>query len=240
MSRLRSVAICLAILAAAMATVAQDYPSGRGAFNDPYPLRNYEDVSDGISLRVVGMQRPADPGDKLDLPAEGQEYVVVSVELTCDPDRSENCVVASWDFELAGANGIIYPNLVDEDERAFDLAPNTEASGDVLALIDKDDSDLMLLFYHWPTIPYTFPRVFATEEKPEPGPTIAINATIGIIARVGPSKSLDFTGVFNRGEQLLALGRNQDGSWLEISFGWILAELVDAEGDIMSLPVTGE
>ena len=61
-----------------------------------------------------------------------------------------------------------------------------------------------------------------------------------MIARVGPSKDLDFTGVFNRGEQLLALGRNQDGSWLEISFGWIPADLVDAGGDIMSLPVTFE
>ncbi len=38
---------------------------------------------------------------------------------------------------------------------------------------------------------------------------------------------------------LLVKGRNEDGSWLEIVFGWIPAEHVQTDGDIMSLPVTG-
>ena len=238
MSKLKGVLLLVLLLGFAMPTLAQPSSRNRGTFKNPFPMRNYEEAGDGISLRVVGLQRPVDRNSGSDAPAEGQEYVIVSLELTCDASRSENCVIASFDFELAGDDGIIYPHAVDMDERAIDFAPYTEAFYDVLALINSEDSNLVLLFYRFPDIPYTFPLVFATEPFPEPTEAIAINATIGMIARVGPSSSLDFTGVFNRGEQVLAHGRNADGTWLEIQFGWIPAEHVDAEGDIMSLPVT--
>ncbi|MCY4072070.1 MAG: hypothetical protein OXG60_12305 [Chloroflexi bacterium] len=227
------------LLGLAIPVFAQYGEYGQGSFKNPYPLRNYSDSVDGISLRIVGLQRPAEPGADRDPPAAGQEYVIVSVQLTCDPSRSENCVVASFDFELAGSHGIIYPNAMKEDESAFDFAPGAEAFGDISAYVSSDDTDLVLLFYHWPSIPYTFPWVFATELAPETREGIPVNANVGMIARVGPSSDLAFTGVFNRGEQLLAFGRNADGAWLEISFGWVPAELVQAEGDIMSLPVTG-
>ena len=238
MSKLKGVLLLVLLLGFAMPTLAQPSSRNWGTFKNPFPLRNYEDVGDGISLRVVGLQRPADSGNDSDTPAEGQEYVIVSLELTCDASRSENCVIASFDFEVAGDKGIIYPQSAAMDERAIDFAPYTEAFYDVSALISSDDSNLVLLFYRFPDIPYTFPLVFATELFPEPTEAIAINANIGMIARVGPGGNLDFTGVFNRGEQLLAHGRNADGTWLEIQFGWIPAEHVDAEGDIMSLPVT--
>lgn len=222
----------------ALPSVAQHRAFGPGSFKSPYPLRHFSDAVDGISLRSVGMQRPAEPGADHAPPPAGQEFVIVSVELTCDPDRSQNCRVASYDFQLAGAMGLIYPNAVSEDESAFDIAPGAEAFGDITAYVSSDDTDLLLLFYHWPNIPYTFPLVFAAEPAPEMAAGIPINAARGMIARVGPGSDLDFTGVFNRGEQLMALGRNADGAWLEISFGWVPAEHVEAEGDIMILPVT--
>ena len=186
------------------------------------------------------MQRPADMGDEMDAPADGQEYLVVSIELTCEPSRSENCIIASWDFELAGDQGIIYPNAADEDESAFDLAPGEEGFGDVLALISSDDTNLLLLLYRFPTIPYTFPIVFATETSLEPSEGIPVSATVGMIARKGPAYGLGFTGVFNRGEEVIAHGRNADGAWLEISFGWVPAELIETDGDITSLPMTAD
>ncbi len=238
MSKLRNILLLVLLLGFAMPTLAQPSSRNRGTFKNLFPMRNYEEVGDGISLRVVGLQRPVDRNSGSDAPAEGQEYVIVSLELTCDASRSENCVIASFDLELAGDDGIIYPHAVEMDERAIDFAPYTEAFYDVLALISSEDSNLVLLFYRFPDIPYTFPLVLATEPFPEPTEAIAINANIGMIARVGPGGKLDFTGVFNRGEQVLAHGRNADGTWLEIQFGWIPAEHVDAEGDIMSLPVT--
>ena len=61
-----------------------------------------------------------------------------------------------------------------------------------------------------------------------------------MIARKGPAFGLGFTGVFNRGEEVIAHGRNADGAWLEISFGWVPAELIETDGDIMSLPMTAD
>ncbi len=215
-----------------------DGPGQQGTFTQPYRVRNYSDPTDGIAVRVVEMQRPADMESDREVPEAGTEYVIVSVEMTCDPSRSGNCTVASWDFEVAGDNGLIYPNQADEDESAFDIAPGEEGFGDVLALVSSDDTNLLLLFYHFQTIPYTFPIVFATESSDSPGAGITVSATVGMISRAGPAYGQDFIGVFNRGEEVLAHGRNADGSWLEISFGWVPAELVETDGDIKSLPVT--
>ena len=238
---MKSISFVLAIALCIIVNPAlahDDGPGQQGTFKLPYRVRNFSDAVDGISLRVIGMQRPAEMADDMDPAAERQEYVIVSVELTCEPSRSQNCMVASWDFEVAGDDGIIYPNRVDEAENAFDLAPGEEGSGDIFALVSSDDTNLLLLFYHFPSIPYTFPIVFATESSDEPSAGIPISAAVGMIARDGPAYGLDFTGVFNRGEEVLAHGRNTDGSWLEIQFGWVPAALVEAEGDIMTLPVT--
>ena len=137
--------------------------SVQGTFKSPYAVMDFADAGDGIGLRVVDSQRTAGylcgDGDTL---SQGQQYVTVSIELTCGPARSENCDLASFDFELAGADGIIYPNTAEEDDSAFDIPPGSEASGDVSAFIGGDDTDIIMLFYHFPTIPYTFPLVFAT------------------------------------------------------------------------------
>ena len=239
MTRLTYALLFVLLLGIAIPVFAKDGDSIQGTFKSPYAVMDFADAGDGIGLRVVGSQRTAGylcgDGDTL---SQGQQYVTVSIELTCDPARSGNCVLASFDFELAGANGIIYPNTAEEDDSAFDIPPGSEASGDVSAFISGDDTDIILLFYHFPTIPYTFPLVFVTGLEEVTRVSIPINATIGMIAREGPGPDHDFTGVFNRGEQILAYGRNEDGSWLAITFGWVPADLVEACGDIMSLPVT--
>jgi len=47
------------LLGLAIPTFAQYGDFGPGSFNNPYPLRHYSDSVDGISLRTVGLQRPA-------------------------------------------------------------------------------------------------------------------------------------------------------------------------------------
>ena len=226
---------------------AQNENLGQGTFKRPYIFNRFADGGSGIFVRVTGLERPADPAaldanSSMALPEEGEEVVIVSVDVQCASSRPVNCDLSWWDFELAGDRGLIYVNAGEDfaDALTFDLAPGSEASGSMVAIVNRDDTHLVLLFYHFPDISYTFPLVFATEPLPEPVDGIPINAAVGMIARVGPSKSLDFTGVFNRGEQLMAHGRNADGSWLEIQFGWVPAELVEAEGDILSLPVTSQ
>ena len=240
MNKLLSFLVLLLIIVSPV--FAQNEDVGQGTFKDPYVLDHFADTGTGILVRVTGLERPADMGDDMDAPAEGEEYVIVSVDVQCASSHSENCDVTWWDFELAGDQGLIYANAAENspDALTFDLAPGDETSGSLIAAVNSDDTHLVLLFYHFPGIAYTFPLVFATAPAPEPVDGIAINATVGMIARVGPSSNLDFTGVFNRGEQLIAHGRSQDGTWLEISFGWVPAGLAEAEGDIMALPVTSK
>ena len=213
--------------------------AGAGTFKDPFVFNSFADTGNGLLVRVTGLERPADEAMcEENLRPEGVECVGVSVDVQCASSRAENCDIIWWDFELAGDQGLIYANAAEDasDALTFDLAPGDEASGSLIAIVNSDDANLTLLFYHFPDIAYTFPRVFATEPSPEPADGIAITATVGMIARVGPSSGLDFTGVFNRGEELIARGRSADGAWLEISFGWVPAELVETEGDIMALP----
>ena len=70
------------------------------------------------------------------------------------------------------------------------------------------------------------------------GITITITATHNISVRTGPSGTSDRVGRLQRSEEALAIGRNEDGTRLQIESGWVLASFVKANGDIMDLPIT--
>jgi len=56
--------------------------------------------------------------------------------------------------------------------------------------------------------------------------------------RSGPDESFDVSGSLPSGKTMIALGRNADGSWLQVSSGWIPAGEVEIFGDVMGLPLT--
>ncbi len=56
--------------------------------------------------------------------------------------------------------------------------------------------------------------------------------------RSGPDESFDVSGSLPRGETMIALGRNADGTWLQVSNGWIPAGQVEILGDVVGLPLT--
>lgn len=67
---------------------------------------------------------------------------------------------------------------------------------------------------------------------------VTVKAAASRSLRSGPDDSFDATGNLPSGETALALGRNGDGSWLQVSDGWIPADQVEVSGDIMALPIT--
>ena len=215
---------------------AQD--EGAGTFKDPFVINYLADSGALTSLRVTGLERPADRGDGMD-PAEGEEAVIVSVDLECAVSRSENCHFSSFDFELSGENGIVYETDFEAGGAVeIELLPGGAASVDWPFLVSSDDAHLTLHYYNHQSMQFAFPQIFATEARAEVEPIEAV-PTISIVTRVGPRSDLAFAGVLHRGETLFARGRNADGDWLEIgSIGWVPAEFVEAEGDIMSLPIT--
>lgn len=230
--------LVLLLLAGSVSAQDEGYP-GAGTFKDPFVINYLADSGALTSLRVTGLERPADIGDGMAAPAEGEEAVIVSVDLECAVSRSENCYFSSFDFELSGDNGIVYETAFEAGGAVeIELAPGGAASVDWPFLVSSDDAHLALHYYNHQSMQFAFPQIFATEARVEAEPIEAV-PTISIVTRVGPGNDLAFAGVLHRGETLLAHGRNADGDWLEIgSIGWVPAEFIETEGDIMSLPIT--
>ncbi len=67
---------------------------------------------------------------------------------------------------------------------------------------------------------------------------LAITAKQNLALQSKPDYDSDVLGVFQRGEQATAFGRDEAGGWLHIAEGWVIAKNVEAAGDIMTLPVT--
>lgn len=227
-----------------MPAFAQMEDPGKGTFKDPFILNYLADSGALISVRVTGLERPAEMKDG-GIPPAGEEYAVVSVDIECAIPRSENCHISSFDFTLSGDIGILYETAHEPFATEADGVVEIEMeAGDSTSvkwpfLVSSDDSNLVLHYYNHLSMPFAFPQVFATKAKAEMARPIEVVPIIGILARVGPSSDLAFIGILHQGETLLADGRNADGSWLDIDgIGWVPAEFVESEGDIMILPVT--
>ena len=74
--------------------------------------------------------------------------------------------------------------------------------------------------------------------KTSPRDGITITPIYNASVRSGPSLTSDIVRKLQRGEETLAIGRNEDGTRLQIESGWVLASFARADGDIMDLPVT--
>lgn len=71
------------------------------------------------------------------------------------------------------------------------------------------------------------------------GITIIVS-NIAVTVRTGPSVSFGRVGRLQRGAEAVAIGRNKNGTYLQIEDGWILASSIKADGDVMALPITGQ
>lgn len=226
--------ICLLLLLGVLAAPMFAHEDALGSFKNPVPLGEGAEVG-GMVMRVIDFARPLDDAKAIST-YPNHESVEVTVAVHCQSDQQAYCQLFPDDFAVAGELGIIYEN---ESIGQLQLGPGVDAQIVVTALIDRADASLLLMYSHFGVTPYTYPLVFATQQRRISQHSMEITAAVGMLARVGPSSELDFSGVFGRGEALMAQGRNADGSWLEIAIGWIPAEHVDTAGDIMSLPVTG-
>ena len=69
-------------------------------------------------------------------------------------------------------------------------------------------------------------------------PAVIITAKTRTFILSQPELSSEFVEVFEAGEEVRAIGRNRDSSWLEMSKGWVAHEAVVANGNISDLPVS--
>ena len=69
---------------------------------------------------------------------------------------------------------------------------------------------------------------------------VIIVSTSNINVRRGPSTNYGVVDGFLRGKEAVAIGRNADGSWVQMNTGWVVTQLIEARGSIERLPVTSE
>ncbi len=79
------------------------------------------------------------------------------------------------------------------------------------------------------------------------GGGILITAKRNRAIRIMPSLHSSQIGAFRTGEEVIAIGRNKSGNWLQIERGWILVNppashklYFQTDGDVMSLPIIDE
>ncbi|MFZ2879886.1 MAG: SH3 domain-containing protein, partial [Phototrophicaceae bacterium] len=78
------------------------------------------------------------------------------------------------------------------------------------------------------------------EAEPSKDSGLEIRADSNVNIRSGPSTNAGVVDSLASGSTVIAFGRNQDGSWVQIANGWVFASLVTTDGDIMQLPITAQ
>lgn len=216
-----------------------------GTRDNPYPFGEAGDSGAGFTLRVTGFVRPADriirdANVVNPIPPDGREYAIVSVELDCIAGTNGRCEADAIDFELTGDQGVIYqyPFVFYDNELDINVFNGTKATGNLVFMIRDDDANMQLL-YTGSMFAQQDVVVYAAEPSLEDGVMVeSVVASLNI--RSGPGTSFRVAGSLKRGSPVLAFGRNGAGTWLQIEQGWVAADFVTANGDIMALPVTVE
>ena len=216
---------------------------GTGTLQDPYKIGTTGDTGDGFSLQVTGVIRPADQAIRNanmfnDRAGEGQMYIIVQVTVECDRDNNGRCETSYFDYELVGDSGTIYeaPFVVYDNELDASLFAGGTATGELPFLIRADDTNLRLLYRS---------NMFrddyvAYEAMPSAQSGVEITSSANINVRSGPGTNFGVTASLPANQSEMAFGRNSDGTWLQLSSGWVFAELVTINGDIERLPVTAQ
>lgn len=215
---------------------------GSGTFDDPYAFDYFGDTGAGYLLKVSSVIRPANQyiSRYATQPSQGTEYVAILVDVQCIAPDEDFCEFGYRNFELTGDNNVVY-EYSSSSSLDVKLRPGGEGNGLVFFLIESDDSNLMVMYqegYYGDLV------VYRGEPAPgqvveEPVSAVSITGTRSINVRGGPGTRYRVVGSFQNGQQATAVGRNSAGTWVQMDSGWVFTQLVNVDGNVTSLPVTG-
>jgi hypothetical protein len=222
--------------------------TGLGSIDDPYIAKAPATIGN-TTLTVVNQIRPAndllmETDTILTPPAEGEEYVVVYLEMTCAAG-STGCDISNDAFRLVGTMGTLYyPTLGNFEENLTEsraVPGGSSRTGALSFLVDSADERLLLAYYvdGDASQPNARPRYFITEGVRSGVEVSPI--TSELLIRNAPNQGAAPLGALRSGQVAIALGRNEDASWIYIeapeATGWVAAEFIETEADLMSLEV---
>ena len=218
---------------------------GSGTMNDPYIFGIAGDTGEGFSLQLNRYIRPADTiirskNSFNDRPDADEVYIIIGGIMECYESTQSSCEITEFDFQMVGDMGIFYevPTIVYYDDYILDLEVlgGVTIAWDMPYLVKKDDTNLRLIYRE---NSYEDARtVFAVQPSLENG--IEVTAANNLNVRGGPGTNFEVVNNLSPNTPVVAFGRNADGTWVQISSGWLFAELLTIDGDAMSLPVLSQ
>ena len=218
---------------------------GSGTLDDPYAFNYFADVIGDThwKIRVSRVRHPAERYFRSP-PPDGYNRLVISLDVQCVSPEHIFCEMSTAGFQVFGSNAVVYDNDIhsysSSSRLSVKLAEGGKGSGNLAYNVEEGDTKLILMrSLGWNAEPV----FFSLEPDPgqivdEPDREIAITSTTSLNIRTGPGRFNQRVGVLRNGEQATAIGRNDSGTWVQIDKGWVFAQYVNADGNIMALPVT--
>lgn len=115
-----------------------------------------EGWANGMAMRVEGLTRPADAiversNSFNPSPGPGQEYIFVELAITCEKSEGETCLYSPLiNFDLLGDAARYVPQVIMLDVPGLleggEIAAGERVSGDLVFVIDQDETDLVLMY----------------------------------------------------------------------------------------------
>ncbi len=171
---------------------------------------------------------------------------------TTDKSANYYAVKASDDFDISYRfiSGSFRPEVSINRIKGGELEAVSLLSGSVLERGSighrvTDGSNILLIVSvhrqrYWRDDKTADYRIKFSSTEPAATSELQIVSVSNMNVRGGPGTQFEILGNLPRGADAVAMGRNNDGSWLEVETGWVFADLVEACGDILQLPVTSE
>lgn len=114
-----------------------------------------EIFADGMKFLVLGVTRPATDvvmsGNMFNTePEDGQEYIFVSLSVTCEKDIDSECNFSPFVLKLVGSKGVerdaeVFVSGVDGLLETTDFFGEATITGDIPFIVDTDETDLILV-----------------------------------------------------------------------------------------------
>ncbi len=216
--------------------------TGSGTFPDPYKYDTLVEAEAGLWMKVSGLTRGRVSPHKYYAADRGHEYVKVRVDVRCEQASGAFCpTVSAYDMHIIGDNGEKYDRSYqtyrDEDELInLELRPGSSGFGTVLYQVAADDQNLLMIYEYG----YRDEDYIVISAEPSLEDAIMIVATRNSNVRSGPGTSYGLRDGLTSGEQIAAIGRNTDGSWIKTPKGWVFAELISTSQELSILPIVSE
>jgi predicted small lipoprotein YifL len=134
---------------------ATEAPKLGTARSNPAPVGS-EVIVDDMAFKILGATRPADEiimaGNPFNTaPEEGEEYVLVELQATCQKSLDEQCSLNLFNISLIGSSGVTHNSEimvagVDGLLESTEFYGGATVSGTLPFIIGQDETDLILVY----------------------------------------------------------------------------------------------